>query len=70
MASSVLALFFVVVALSTLATPPAAAQHGCDPGNLIPNCNFDTFYGDPPRQVPEGWAPFVLSGDLDLHAGH
>jgi hypothetical protein len=64
MASSVLALFFIVVALLTLATPPAAAQHGCDPGNLIPNCNFDTFYGDPPRQVPEGWTPFALSGDL------
>jgi hypothetical protein len=43
---------------------PAAAQHGCDPGNLIPNCNFDTFYGAPPRQLPEGWAPFVLAGDL------
>ncbi len=48
-----------------LAAPvPAQAQHGCDPGNLIPNCNFDTFYGSPPRQVPSGWVPFVLAGDL------
>ena len=70
MASSVLALFFVVVALSALATPPAAAQHGCDPGNLIPNCDFNTFVGGGSRQVPEGWTPFVLSGDLsyNIHA--
>ena len=40
------------------------AQHGCDPGNLIPNCNFDTFYGSPPRQLPQGWVAFVLRGDL------
>ncbi|OQA44857.1 MAG: hypothetical protein BWY52_01481 [Chloroflexi bacterium ADurb.Bin325] len=44
--------------------PPVAAQHGCEPGNLIPNCNFDSFSGDPPRQTPAGWVPFVLSGDL------
>jgi hypothetical protein len=59
-AGALLALF-VALALSTL---PATAQHGCDPGNLIPNCNFDVFTGSPPRQVPEGWAPFVLSGEL------
>lgn len=59
-AGALLALF---VCLASPAAP-ALAQHGCDPGNLIPNCNFDTFTGSPPRQVPEGWAPFVLSGDL------
>jgi hypothetical protein len=42
------------------------AQHGCDPGNLIPNCDFGTFTGSPPRQVPEGFAPFVLSGDVEF----
>ncbi len=48
-----------------LAMPASvAAQHGCDSGNLIPNCNFDTFYGSPPRQIPVGWVPFVLAGDL------
>ena len=52
MASSVLALFFVVVALSTLTTLPAAAQHGCDPGNLIPNCDFEQSSGD----LPSGWS--------------
>ena len=60
MASSVLALFFVVVALSTLATLPAAAQHGCDPGNLIPNCDFEQSSGD----LPAGWAAQVLSGQV------
>jgi hypothetical protein len=63
-AAGILLALFVAFALSSLKTPPVAAQHGCDPGNLIPNCNFDTFYGSPPRQVPEDWAPFVLSGDL------
>jgi hypothetical protein len=60
---AVLALFLIVL-VSLGATLPVAAQHGCDPGNLIPNCNFDGFSGDPPRQVPSGWTPFVLSGDL------
>jgi hypothetical protein len=46
---------------------PAASSedcHGCPPDNLIPNCNFDTFTGSEPRQVPTGWVPFVLSNDL------
>jgi hypothetical protein len=42
------------------------AQHGCDPGNLIPNCDFNAFTGSPPRQVPEGFAPFILSGDVEF----
>ena len=60
MASSVLALFFVVVALSPPATLPAMAQHGCDPGNLIPNCDFEQSSGD----LPSGWAAQVLSGQV------
>ncbi|HRJ44613.1 MAG TPA: hypothetical protein PL105_22145, partial [Caldilineaceae bacterium] len=27
-------------------------------------CDFDTFYGSPPRQLPNGWQPFIISGDL------
>lgn len=27
-------------------------------------CDFDSFYGSPPRQIPQGWQPFILSGDL------
>lgn len=57
-------LLCLIGALALALPVPARAQHGCDPGNLIPNCNFDTFYGNPPRQVPTGWVPFVLAGDL------
>lgn len=57
-----------VIALWAAGALPGAALadvlNPCDPGNLIPNCGFDTFEGSPPRQVPSGWAPFVLSGDL------
>lgn len=41
-----------------------AQDDPCGSGNLIGNCRFDTFTGSPPRQVPSGWAPFVVSGDL------
>lgn len=64
-AASVLLALFVVLGLA--AVRPVAAQHGCDPGNLIPNCNFDTFVGGGSRQVPEGWTPFVLAGDLSYN---
>jgi hypothetical protein len=50
--------------LVMLLPSPAQAQDPCDPGNLIPNCRFDSFSGSPPRQVPSGWAPYVISGDL------
>ena len=43
---------------------PALAQAPCDPPNILWNCNFDAFSGSPPRQVPTGWTPFVLEGDL------
>ena len=64
-ASVLLALFVV---LATSPALPVSAQHGCDPGNLIPNCNLDGPYNAPPDhadwRIPEGWAPFVLSGSL------
>ncbi len=43
-----------------------AASEPCEPPNVIPRevCDFDTFYGNPPRQLPSGWNPFILSGDL------
>lgn len=42
------------------------ASDPCNPPNLIPRevCDFDTFYGAPPRQIPSGWTAFVLAGDL------
>jgi hypothetical protein len=60
------ALIAVVLAAGLFPAVPAAAQHGCDPGNLIPNCDFNSFTGSPPRQVPEGWAPFVMAGDASF----
>ena len=45
--------------------PIARAGHPCDPPNLIPNCGMDRFTGSPPRQLPEGWQPFILAGDLE-----
>ncbi len=40
--------------------------HGCEPGNLIPNCDFNEPYEGPndSTRVPHGWTPFVLSGAL------
>jgi hypothetical protein len=43
----------------------AFAQHGCENGNLIPNCNFDGPYterGRPDWKLPPAWEPFVVSG--------
>jgi hypothetical protein len=61
-----LAAVLLLIACTLWHVPAVSAQdcHGCPPDNLIPNCNFDTFTGAPPRQVPEGWVPFVLSNDL------
>ncbi|MCB0254069.1 MAG: hypothetical protein KDI55_10085 [Anaerolineae bacterium] len=41
-----------------------AQEDPCGPGNLIWNCRFDEFTGSPPNQIPAGWTPFVLSGNL------
>ena len=48
-----------------LAARPAYASEPCNPPNLIPQpvCDFDSFHGDPPRQIPDGWTEFVLYGD-------
>jgi hypothetical protein len=41
------------------------AQHPCDPPNVIAAdiCNMDSFRGEPPRQIPNGWNEFILSGE-------
>ncbi len=64
-ATRALALLGLVVAL-LLPLPARAEGDPCGEGNLIPNCGFDGFEGSPPRQVPSGWTPFVLSGDLSF----
>ena len=44
---------------------PAYAAHPCDPPNVIPAhvCNFDSFRGSPPRQIPNGFTEFIIHGD-------
>ncbi|MBN1136763.1 MAG: hypothetical protein JXM73_09255 [Anaerolineae bacterium] len=56
--------FLAVVAACLLFVLPIAACADCNQaGSLVFNCNFDTFVGTPPRQVPEGWIPWVAMGD-------
>lgn len=60
-----LALFAFAI---SLVVPLAAARaaHPCDPPNIVPGnvCGMDSFRGSPPREIPNGWNEFVLSGDL------
>ena len=44
---------------------PALASEPCNPPNVIPQpvCDMDSFHGAPPREVPDGWTEFILSGD-------
>ena len=53
------------LALALLVTRPVAASEPCNPPNVIPQsvCDFDSFRGSPPRQIPNGWTEFILSGD-------
>ena len=61
---SAAALFLLVLIL--LPAPAwAGPQNPCREGNLLSNCTFDDFTGSPPRQVPNGWTPFISSGDLE-----
>lgn len=47
------------------AQPLYAGSEPCNPPNVIPQpvCDFDSFYGSPPRQLPNGWTEFIFSGD-------
>ena len=51
--------------LLSLSQSPVFASDPCNPPNQIPQpvCDMDSFHGDPPRQVPDGWSEFVLYGD-------
>ncbi len=60
-------LLLAVLLLAGIRPNPALAQEDpCGPGNLIWNCRFDSFTGSPPRQVPSGWSPFIISGSLSF----
>lgn len=60
--------FWLVMAVlaAALLPLPVIASDPCNPPNLIPQpvCDMDNPVGSPPRQVPNGWTPFVVSGDL------
>lgn len=42
------------------------ASDPCNPPNVIPQpvCDMENPQGSPPHQLPAGWSPFVLSGDV------
>jgi hypothetical protein len=54
--------------LAFVMVKPVLASEPCDPPNVIPQgvCDMDSFHGDPPRQVPNGWNEFMLAGDADF----
>jgi len=57
----------LVALLISLLPSLALASEPCEKdGQVIERsvCDFDTFYGSPPRQLPQGWQPFILSGEL------
>jgi hypothetical protein len=61
-----MAAFLLALVLWTLivAVPArAGSASGCEINQFIYNCDFNEFAGAPPRQVPAGWAPYVISGD-------
>jgi len=60
-------LLSLILTTTTMGSLPAKAQsHPCDPPNVVARevCGFDHFYGDPPRQFPQGWIGYILAGDL------
>ena len=56
----------LLMLLAALLPHPAHAESPCDPPNILPGdvCNFNSFYGSSPRQLPNGWYPVILSGEL------
>ena len=54
----------VVCSLWCAAAWPALAQHPCEGGNILNNCNFDTFTRvSDNKEIPQGWWYFVEMGD-------
>lgn len=60
------------LALVLLYAAPIAASEPCNPPNVIPQpvCDMDSFRGSPPREIPNGWTEFILSGDPDFSQHH
>ena len=66
-------LLVCLVLAASASRPPAAdavasASAPCSAPNLIspPVCDFDSFSGSWPRELPDGWSPFVLGGELEF----
>ena len=59
-------LLMAVYSLLPAAPVYAGKASGCEINQYIQNCDFNTFVGSPPRQVPEGFAPFIVSGDVNF----
>ncbi|MCE7979686.1 MAG: hypothetical protein DYG89_00725 [Caldilinea sp. CFX5] len=51
--------------ITWLLATPVQASEPCNPPNLIPQpvCDMDSFHGEPPRQIPDGWTEFVIYGE-------
>lgn len=62
----------IALTLVTTVTSVASASEPCNPPNVIPRevCDFDSFRGSPPREIPNGWTEFILSGDPEFSAHH
>lgn len=61
-ATLAIAVFLGLLAWSPL---PVLASEPCNPPNVIPQpvCDMDSFRGEPPRQIPNGWTEFIIYGD-------
>ncbi|MCC6456384.1 MAG: hypothetical protein IT328_15625 [Caldilineaceae bacterium] len=61
-----LAATLLALALSLTLAAPAQASDPCNSPNVIPQpvCDMENPVGSPPNQLPSGWSPFVLSGDV------
>ena len=61
-----LAFLLTLTLALTLPGSLSAQGHPCDPPSVMPRgvCGMDSFYGSLPRQIPNGWKEFILSGDL------
>ncbi|MEZ4661518.1 MAG: hypothetical protein R2911_28540 [Caldilineaceae bacterium] len=60
-----IALLTICLGLMLHMNQPLHASEPCNPPNVIPRevCDFDSFYGSPPRQLPNGWTEFIFYGD-------
>ncbi|MCB0095293.1 MAG: hypothetical protein KDE46_06200 [Caldilineaceae bacterium] len=60
-----LTLFSLCWGLALSLNQPVYASEPCNPPNVIPRevCDFDSFHGSPPRQLPNGWTEFIYYGD-------